>query len=160
MKKTLLVLLFISSTLLLEASTSKDKKIEELFKVMKSDQMINKIYAQMTNVFMLGKPQNITPKQNTIFNKYEKKLIRLLQEKVSWKQFRVPLTKVYSKHFTEEQITDLINFYNTPTGKVLLEKTPMVAGESMRASQLLIKNILPDLEKLSKGMANELKTAN
>ena len=45
------------------------------------------------------------------------------------------LIPVYKKHFTQEEVLAIIAFYESPTGKKLAEKTPLIAGESMQSAQ-------------------------
>lgn len=45
------------------------------------------------------------------------------------------LIPVYKKHFTQDEVKAIIAFYESPTGKKLAEKTPLVAGESMQSAQ-------------------------
>lgn len=40
---------------------------------------------------------------------------------------------IYDKHFTHEEIRELIAFYQTPLGVKLIEKLPAIAQESMAA---------------------------
>lgn len=42
---------------------------------------------------------------------------------------------VYKKHLTEADLLGLIAFYDTPVGKKFAEKSPLIAVESMSASQ-------------------------
>lgn len=45
------------------------------------------------------------------------------------------LVPVYQKHFSLEDINQLIAFYETPIGKKLATETPLITGESMQVSQ-------------------------
>jgi hypothetical protein len=42
---------------------------------------------------------------------------------------------IYSKYYTLEEINAIIDFYNTPTGKKMIETMPAVMQESMAAGQ-------------------------
>ena len=43
---------------------------------------------------------------------------------------------IYMRHFTENEIQEMIRFYKTPTGQKLVQKQPQVMQESMQAGQL------------------------
>jgi hypothetical protein len=45
------------------------------------------------------------------------------------------LVKIYDHYFTHEQILELIEFYKTPLGKALVEKTPQVQADAMAVGQ-------------------------
>jgi hypothetical protein len=42
---------------------------------------------------------------------------------------------IYDRHFSHEEIKDIIKFYETPTGKKMVEKLPLITQESMNAGQ-------------------------
>jgi hypothetical protein len=46
------------------------------------------------------------------------------------------LAPVYEKHMTENDLNEVIKFYNSPVGKKLAEKTPAITEESMQAGQV------------------------
>ena len=45
------------------------------------------------------------------------------------------IVPIYQKHFSEEEIRELLRFYRSPTGKKVTETLPMVMQESMVAGQ-------------------------
>lgn len=45
------------------------------------------------------------------------------------------LVKVYDHHFTHQQILDLIEFYQTPLGRTLVQKMPHVQSDAMAVGQ-------------------------
>lgn len=62
---------------------------------------------------------------------------------------------VYDKHFTEQQMRDLITFYKTPTGKRMIEVTPQLTMELMTA---MMGKMIPKLQEFMKEAAeSELK---
>jgi hypothetical protein len=54
-------------------------------------------------------------------------------EKTSMEDLIVLLIPIYHKHFTLEDIKQLIDFYQSPVGKKFAEKTPLITQESMQA---------------------------
>ncbi len=61
-----------------------------------------------------------------------------------WTEFRsevreddmVELTyTIWDKHFTHQEIRDLIRFYQTPTGQKIIRETPVIQQESLVAGQ-------------------------
>lgn len=45
------------------------------------------------------------------------------------------MAAIYAENFTETELRDLIAFYKTPTGQKLLQKTPLLAQQTMAAGQ-------------------------
>jgi hypothetical protein len=45
------------------------------------------------------------------------------------------LIPIYKKHFTQDEVKAIIAFYESPAGKKLSEKTPLVTVDSMQSAQ-------------------------
>jgi uncharacterized protein len=58
---------------------------------------------------------------------------------------------IYKKHFNEADLQELIQFYESPIGKKLVEKTPQITAESMTSGQewgmKLAAKVMERLEK-------------
>jgi hypothetical protein len=50
------------------------------------------------------------------------------------------LIPIYDKYYSEDELNEFIKFYQSPTGQKLLEVTPMILEEVMRASIKYIQN--------------------
>jgi uncharacterized protein len=57
------------------------------------------------------------------------------------------IVPIYSKHFTHEEILAIIAFYETPTGRKMTEKLPVISEESMMAGQQWGMEIAEKLQK-------------
>lgn len=62
------------------------------------------------------------------------------------KEVQEEMIRIYAKYFTDVELTDLLNFYTSPTGKKLIAEMPSVLRESM---QLGAEKIGPRLMQLS-----------
>ncbi len=68
-------------------------------------------------------------------------------KELSKKMIDVEMVTIYDKHFTHDEVKDLIKFYESPTGKKLLEKSPAMTKELMN----LMAKYMPEIqEKMSK----------
>ncbi len=56
-------------------------------------------------------------------------------EKVSAEDMINIVVPIYDRHLTHDEIKDIIAFYESPTGKTLIQKLPLITGESMTAGQ-------------------------
>jgi|WetSurMetagenome_2_1015567.scaffolds.fasta_scaffold386444_2 uncharacterized protein len=58
---------------------------------------------------------------------------------------------IYAKYYTEEDINQIIAFYNSPTGKKMIESTPLILQESMTTgknwSQQVSEKIIEQLKE-------------
>ena len=60
------------------------------------------------------------------------------------------MVPIYDKYYTEEEINQIIAFYNSPVGKKMISTMPLVMQESMAAGQAWGK-------QLAAKVAQELK---
>jgi hypothetical protein len=70
--------------------------------------------------------------------------------KTSFKELVDLLAPVYYKHLTLKDLESLIEFYESPVGQKLVEKTPLITQESMVIGQEWGKIIGEDFEKKMK----------
>lgn len=119
MKKNILAITFLAFGVFTNAQTSKDVKIVELLETMGSTQAMKTSFEYMINYYKQNNPQ--------ISSQYWDNSLK----HVDYNELVQKLVPVYSKHFTEQEIVDLLNFYNTSTGKKIIEKMPAILEESM-----------------------------
>ena len=119
MKKNILVIAFLVFGVLTNAQSSKELKIAELLETMGSTEAMKTSFEYMINYYKQNNPQ--------ISSEYWDNSLK----HVDYNELVQKLVPVYSKHFTEQEIVDLLKFYNTSTGKKMIEKTPTILEESM-----------------------------
>jgi uncharacterized protein len=57
------------------------------------------------------------------------------------------IATIYASNFTPQELRDLIAFYQTPTGKKLLERQTVIAQQSMAAGQELGRAVVRDVQQ-------------
>lgn len=119
MKKNIFAIAFLVFGVFTNAQSSKDVKIGELLETMGSTQAMKTSYEYMINYYKQNNP-NISSEYWDNASKH-----------VDYDELVHKLIPVYSKHFTEQEIVDLLNFYNTSTGKKMIDKMPVILQESM-----------------------------
>ena len=119
MKKHIFAIAFLVFGVFTNAQSSKDVKIAELLETMGSTHAMKTSFEYMINYYKQNNPQ--------ISSEYWDNA----SKHVDYDELVQKLIPVYSKHFTEQEIVDLLKFYNTSTGKKMIEKTPTILEESM-----------------------------
>ena len=137
MKKIALIVLFMTSGF--SFAQTKTEKIKTLLTLTNSANMgiqmasqfldsFKQAYPDVPNDFWEGVKKEMNPEE----------IIKMI----------IP---VYDKHFTEKEIDDFITFYNTPSGKKMIEKMPIVFQESQAVGQEWGRGIAKKVfEKISK----------
>lgn len=113
-----------------------DKDLEKLLHINGSAETYNMVYKQLTTQLKQTKPgvpdsawSNL---KTEVFDNEVKELTKQM----------VPL---YKKHFTHDDVKELISFYESPIGKKLTTKTPLLTQESMQISQTWGMNLMSKL---------------
>lgn len=120
---TLLIVLLVSCTSVLAQDNAKTKDIRELLRLTKAGEL--GIQAIKTSMESVRKTNTAVPAE--LWDEFENAFT--VEDIVD---LTVP---VYDKHFTHQEIKDLIALYRTPLGQKLLEKTPVIMQESMIKGQ-------------------------
>ena len=119
MKKNILAIAFLVFGVFTNAQSSKELKIAELLETMGSTQAMKTSFEYMINYYKQNNPQ--------ISSEYWDNA----SKHVDYDELVQKLIPIYSKHFTEQEIVDLLNFYITSTGKKMIDKMPVILQESM-----------------------------
>ena len=127
-KYLILSALFVFS---LNAFSKPAGNVEELFKVMKMQELQNKSITAIVDQQMSMSPG---------MAKYKVEYTKLLQKYVGWKALKKPVGDMWAGMFTEKEIKDLVKFYKTSTGQKLLNKQPVIAGEITKITQEILSS--------------------
>ena len=134
MKKLFIItmLVFTINITVFSAETPKQKKIKELFQVMDIQAATNEMSEMIlndTDSLKLSKNQKAAMQKE----------MQSMMDYVLNKQ-----AELYDRHFTEQEIDDILNFYKTPAGKKIIEETPKITKELFTD---LMENYYPDMIK-------------
>ncbi len=143
---------------------SKRAKVEQLFTVMKIDQMsnqiLNSVRRQMTNMSRsLPDGQQMTPEQRRLLTEFQTKVLNLVQQQVSWKALEPEMITLYANAYSEAEIDGLINFYKSPVGQAMLAKAPELAEKSVGISQGKLAGLQPQIQQLSQQFGEKFRAA-
>src|SRR5690606_16830308 len=97
------------------------------------------------------------PSEQDVFDNYMRKIAAAMKEEMSWEKMKDPMIDIYLKHYTETEVQDMLNFYRSETGRSLIEKMPMVMGESMLLSQEMMNGFMPTIQRLSEELKKDLE---
>ncbi len=136
---------------------SKHKAIDKLMQITNVESTIDGLYEQMEAMMQsMGDQMGVGPAEQPILDEYHSSMRMIMQTEMSWEQMKQPMTALYAKHFSEEEINDMIAFYQSETGRKTIEKMPVVMQESMAISQQLVQNALPKIQQVTEQMQNDL----
>jgi hypothetical protein len=126
------LLIFLTGITGFSAETAKQKKIKDLFQIMDIQASANEMSQMLLNddgSMGLSKDQK---------NALQREMKSAMDYTVN-KQI-----ELYDKHFTEQEIDEILNFYKTPAGKKVVEETPKITKELFND---LMENYYPNMIK-------------
>ena len=110
-----------------------------LSKVMKD--VLPTITAAMVNGLKQGHP-NLPPDITEIVtNVVNETISPLVPQMVSSTE------KLYADNFTDQEISDAISFYRTPTGQKILQKLPALMQQGAQSGQSLVQAHIPEMQQ-------------
>lgn len=139
MKKHVLLVILTSVGVFGFAQKTKDVKIKELLTSMGTTETMKTSYEYVINYYKDAYPD--------VPADYWKRANKL----ANYEEIINKIVPVYSQHFSEKEIDDLIAFYNSSTGKKIVSEMPSILNESMAIGQAwgsdLAKRIQEEMEK-------------
>jgi uncharacterized protein len=156
MRRKLALLLLIISCLPLAAradDASKMAKIHEFFKIAKLNELTDQTRKQMIDQMKAGMVQKLlgvsmSASQQQKLDDFTDKVSVVISQALSWDSLEPEYAKIYADNYTEQQIDDLIAFYKSPTGQVMVEKTPILIQQANAITQKHIAAAIPQLQQL------------
>lgn len=131
MKKLILLSILTIAFTMSTIAQDKISDIKRLLELINSEQISDAMINSMVPILKQQASEKI--QENGAKEKFNSTMDALMDEakELSNKVVSVELVNIYEKHFTHEEIKDLITFYESPTGKKILEKSPEITKELM-----------------------------
>ncbi len=129
-------------------SQEKTSDINRLVNIINSDSLTGRIIDPFVKQSIRRAEQQIQGAGATEKLDTYTKFIKTTSAEISKSAVDIEMPKIYSNHFTPDEIKDLIVFYETPTGKKLLLEAPQITKELMKAFyEVYIPNFQQKLKK-------------
>ena len=115
------------------------KAVREFFRILEVDKMTD---AGLDSSVEILAGQTDQPE------KAKPKIEKFLRDTVGFKVIEDDMVKLYKKHFSEEEMQDLLKFYKTPTGKKMAKLQPVLFKEGAAIGQSRMMKRQDDLQKI------------
>lgn len=126
------------------ATPAKPATVQQLINETKMEQLIEQTLQQMKPIAdeqilqeakeTLGKKQ-LSPQQLNIVKQMQQLRWQQANLANNWKNIQDLMVKVYQKHFTEEELQATLKFYQSPEGRSMMQKMPIVMQDVMKNIQ-------------------------
>jgi hypothetical protein len=153
MKKVILVSVFCFVAFINGYSQTKKESIKELFNLMQTDSLIDKMSASIAPSMLNQMPGQLTDSVKrarsaelmiSIMPSVKELIKKILDEN---------MVDIYDKYFTQNEINDYISFYKTPSGQKLIQVSPDIQKDLM---EVMSQRYMPELQKNLKVKFDEL----
>jgi hypothetical protein len=143
---------------------SKAAKIEGFFKLAKLDQLSAQTMKQAMDQVNSGMMQQITgvkltPDQQQKSDELSQKVMKIISDAMSWDKLEPAYAKLYMDAYTEAQIDDIVAFYKSPTGQVMVEKTPTLVTQANAVVKERMSSAIPEIQKIMKDYLTQVTSA-
>lgn len=139
-------------------SVSKIQKIDAIFKVTKVEETQQRVFDQIQNM-MAAQISQMDGSADVKSGSQEltKKIMDLVQRKMSWDKMRPLWVQLYDETFTEDELTGMLVFYQSPAGEAMLQKMPMLLSKTMAMAQQQMQELMPEIQKMTKEFPEQHK---
>ena len=154
----LLVVLFLSCSIALADEASHRAAAEELVALMKTDEVVDHLFGQMTQILeqqfvRMGMPDSDRP----VLMKYEHTLLMILEGDVNWKKMKNDFVEAYTRRYTEDELRAISASYKSSEGQEFMEKMPMLMLEGTIISQKKMPELMNKTQQVNMEMIDELR---
>jgi hypothetical protein len=79
---------------------------------------------------------------------YQDVMKRFFKKYLGWESLKDDFVKIYMEEFTEEEIRDIVAFYETPTGQKTLKKAPVLFAKGAEIGQRRVEENIAELQTM------------
>ena len=120
---------------------------------MDTEKMIDGMMDNMVTVFKQQANEQFQGDDSAKTDKYFEFVVE--ETKVmSKKLVNEDMVNIYDKHFTQDEVKDLIKFFESSTGKKMLDKTPQITMDLMN---VIMEKHMPEFQEKMEKKLEELK---
>ncbi|MCQ4232244.1 DUF2059 domain-containing protein [Pseudomonas stutzeri] len=135
------------------------RNAERFLQLANADRLAVPVYAQVQQMFAQRFAETQAPvNKKALLERYQAKANTALDQAIGWKKLEPELVSIYTSQFTERELAELIEFYESPLGKKMLDKLPELNARSAQLTQKKLEAAVPEVNKLLAEMTAELDT--
>lgn len=165
MKRYFLALIVsLSAAVSLPAAPPTDASLEQMLNATHPEKMLEQMVTQMSAGMERGMQQALqgktpTPAQKAKMDEYRAKTIAVLRDQLSYAKLKDVYLQAYRDTFSQDEVNAIIAFYNTPAGKAMVEKTPLVMQKASTLMQARMGPIIQQMQTITEQFAKDLEAA-
>ena len=166
--RTRCVPLLVAASLLLAglapawAAPATDADVNRLLAASRAQSMLDAMLPQMEAMqaqqfAQISEKQSLTAEQKAGLQRIQQRTSQTLRQALAWSQMRPMYVDLYKQSFSKEDVLAMAEFYESPAGQSLLDKTPALMQNLMVAIQQKMTPLMADLQKDLEKINSEVK---
>lgn len=133
---TLLTLLLFAAGIANADASSHEEAAKRLLEVSRSAEIIDTMYDSMGTQFEgMADQMGITEDLRPVFDRHMERVFQVLREEITWEKMEPYMVDAYVQVYTEQELSELTEFYESPIGQKLLDKMPEMMAVTMELTQ-------------------------
>ncbi len=130
-----LSIMFMSAVSFAQIQDSHLKAAEEMLALMEVDKTLTNMFNQMQQMQMdyikRYAPPDANEEQINLVQEYRVRIGEVMREFYDWNKIKDDYVKLYAEFFTEEEIREVISFYQSTVGQKFIKQQPALMEKSM-----------------------------
>ena len=120
-----------------------------LLEASKAAEMIDTVYETMEPQFAaMAEQMGIDESRRPIFERHMARTIAVLREELNWERMEPLMAKAYAEVYTEDELLQLADFYQSPLGQKFIEKMPEMVNLMMATTQDMMTGFYARIDEL------------
>lgn len=161
MKKVLIVGLLLSVIVTSSSFADEDshkRAALELLEVANTKEMLDQMMSSISDMMeQQFKSLKLPPEGEEAAAAFQREIIDWFSEFFVWEQMRDLYVDIYVDVFTEDELKELIRFYQSPLGQKVLKKMPELMQKSIEKTQAILQDKMPEFQKRLQKTITELE---
>jgi len=139
-------------------SASHAGSAERFLQLANADRLAVPVYAQVQQMFAQRFAEAQPPDtKKALLERYQAQANTALDKAIGWDKLKPDLVALYTSQFSEAELNQLIDFYESPLGKKMLSKLPELNARSAQLTQVKLESAVPEVNNLLSEMTAELE---
>ncbi len=156
-RRCLMLVLACGSAQALADASAHAAAAERVLKLARADKLTVPVYAQVQQLFAQRFAESKAPaSKQPLLERYQAKANAALDRAIGWEALKGDLVALYTRQFDEQEMAELLAFYQSPVGRKLLESMPALTAQSAQLTQDKLAAAVPQVNQLLDQMVAEL----
>lgn len=144
------------------AAPPTDESINKLIEVSNATQAIKGVQQQVdamlkSTVRDATKGQPVSPDEQKVFDTFQERVREIVLKQLDENKFKAMYVPVYREVYTQDEVDQMIAFYESPTGKMFSSKMPIIVQKSMGIMQQQMGPMMQEMQQAASDMQAQLK---